>query len=97
MEPKYTLYAWCADDEGGLSICNFGEFTPKRDYHPESGWRAQPSVKIGDFTTASELAALLYKDCPEFYKDENHALVKATEWLQEYKEWEENPEDWYNY
>lgn len=96
MEHKYTLYVWCADNEGGYGICPYGEFTPYKGYHPESGWRARPSVKIGDFTTATELASLLYHDCPECYKDENQALKEATEWLQEYQDEEANPEDyWY--
>ena len=86
---KYTLYAWCADDEGGYAICNCGEFTPNRNYHPESGWRAKPSVKIGDFDTVRELAELLYNDSPAYWDSVDYAMIEATEMMQRRKAWEE--------
>ena len=91
---KYTLYAWCADNEGGIAICNFGEFSPNRDYYPESGWRAQPSTKIGDFSTVSELADLLYKDNNGWYANKSEALKDATEMMERYNELEAE-EDWW--
>ena len=72
---KYTLYAWTADDEGGLAICLYDEFSIYRGYRPETGWRAQPSVKIGDFNTAEELANLA-----EITTD------KAQEWIDDFIE-----------
>jgi hypothetical protein len=69
---KYTLYAWLADDEGGMNICKCEDFTPKKEYNPESGWRAMPSVKIGDFDTAEELAKLA-----------QISVKEAEEWMEE--------------
>jgi hypothetical protein len=71
--PKYTLYAWRSDDEGGLNICKCEDFTPSRGYNPESGWRARPSEKIGDFDTAEELAALA-----------EISVEEAAEWLADF-------------
>jgi hypothetical protein len=87
---KYTLYVWIADDEGGYAICRAEEFSPKRNFYPESGWRAKPSVKIGDFSTVSELADLLYADLPEVYQRKEDAIIEATEMMRHYKEWEED-------
>ena len=71
-EYKYTLYAWRSDDEGDFGICKCGDFTPNLNYHPESGWRARPSVKIGDFNTAEELAELA-----------EISIEEANEWFAE--------------
>lgn len=60
----YTLFAWFADDEGGYSICRSEDFSPNLNYYPESGWRARPSVKIGDFNTFEELVQLILLDSP---------------------------------
>lgn len=89
---EYTLYAWRSDNEGGIAICKSSEFTPNRNYYPESGWRAKPSIKIGDFSTVSELADLLYKDNDCWYINEDEALEDATEMMKRYLESEE---DWY--
>lgn len=73
---KYTLYAWCTDDEGGLCICRAEKFEPKKVY-TEFGFYTKQ--KIGDFDTAEELAELAETN-----------LEEATEWLNEIKEQEEN-------
>lgn len=79
---KYTLYAWIADDESGVDICFSEEFSPSLGYRPESGWRARPSKKIGEFDTVSELADLLIADAPLYYKDDkNLAINEAAEML----------------
>lgn len=80
---KYTLYEWIADDEGGYGICLASEFTPNRGYHPESGWRAKPSVKLGDFNTVSELADLLFANDPDWFADKPGAFIEATNMLRE--------------
>ena len=61
-EKRYTLYAWRTDDEGGYSVCKREEFSPQRNYHPESGPWAHPSQKVGDFNTLEELTNLLATD-----------------------------------
>ena len=81
---KYTLYAGCSDDEGGYGICLASEFTPNCGYCPESGWRAKPSVKIGDFNTVSELADLLYVDDPNWFVDEPGAFMEAVSMMASY-------------
>ncbi len=58
----YTLYAWLADNEGGYSVCKTQEFTPERDYLPNTGWRARPSEKIAEFDTADELISILQNE-----------------------------------
>ena len=81
----YTLYAWRADDEGGWSICKRENFSPQRDYYPESGWRAQPSQRIGDFDTTEELADLIFAEVhdydAEYTKEE--ALQEARSWMED--------------
>lgn len=67
--PKYTLYAWCDDDEGGLSICRAEKFEQKKVYTQFGFYTKQ---KIGDFDTAEELAELA-----------EISLEEATEWLNE--------------
>lgn len=76
---KFTVYAWCADDEGGLGVCLTKKFSPKRSYYPESGWRAQPSEKIGEFDTVEELAEVLYADVNESYYTMQDALKDAKD------------------
>ena len=68
---KYTLYLWRTDDEGGYGMVESEKFSPSFDYHPETGWRAQPSVKIGEFNTVDELADLLMVKYPEYYTHES--------------------------
>lgn len=79
---EYTLYEWISDDESGYCICRFGEFNLNLNYNPESGWRAHPSNKIGDFTTVDELAKLILEDvsayCNDFYMSD---AVREAEWL----------------
>lgn len=59
---EYTFYWWQSDDEGGYAICRTEEFSPKRNFQPESGWRAHPSVKVGEFNTVEELGELIYEE-----------------------------------
>ena len=64
-EKKYATFYWFADDEGGTGICLASEWNPhsrKCGYYPETGWRAQPSILIGYFDTAEELAKLWADD-----------------------------------
>ena len=82
---KYTLYVWTSDDEGGYGICLASEFSPSIGYKPESGWRARPSVKVGDFNTVSELADLLFADDPDAFIDKSGAYIDAIDMM-----------DWYN-
>ena len=84
---KYTLYAWRTDDECGLDICFSSEFSSSTGYYPETGWRAEPSVKIGEFNTVSELADLLIADDPLYYKDKDKkfAIDDATEMFNWFK------------
>ena len=77
--PKYTLYAWCTDDEGGLCICRAEKFESKKVY-TEFGFYSK--VKIGDFDTAEELAELA-----------EIGLEEAAEWLDEVKAQEDNDDD----
>jgi hypothetical protein len=83
---KFTVYAWIADDEGGLGVCLSEEFTSSVGYHPESGWRAKPSEKIGESDTMEELAEIISADDPMcdamqetkwFY--DNCSLLKGAE------------------
>ena len=74
---NYTLFAWCADNEGGYSICLSEKFSAKTAYDPGSGWRARPSVKIGEFDTIEELTSLIYTDDPEWFADLDEAMKEA--------------------
>ena len=70
---KYAVYDWMADDEGGTDICLAEEWTPMRDYYPESGWRAKPSTLVGYVDTVDELAHMLWKrdnDLADAYEEE---------------------------
>lgn len=86
----YTAYHWRSDDEGGIGICKYGEWTPSKGYYPESGPWARPSVKIGDFNTATELANLLMADNPEWWTYET-AMQEAKELI----EWYKDEDCWY--
>lgn len=70
--PKYTVYAYRIDDEGGMSICRAEDFEPKKAC-TEFGFYQRE--KVGDFDTAEELAALVEIN-----------LADAIEWLEEVKE-----------
>jgi hypothetical protein len=59
---EFTFYWWQSDDEGGYAICRTEEFSPKRNFQPESGWRARPSVKVGEFNTVEELGEIIYNE-----------------------------------
>ena len=74
---KYTLYLWRTDDEAGYDMVESERFSPSYDYRPETGWRAKPSVKIGEFNTIEELAELLMKEDPEYLTSEL-AMKDAT-------------------
>ena len=67
---KFVLFAWCADDEGGYGTCLAEKFSSNTGYNPKSGWRAKPSIKIGEFVTVEELANLIHNDSPEYYTAE---------------------------
>lgn len=84
---KFTLYAWRADDEGGIGICDSANFTPSIGYHPETGCWARPSVKISEFDTAQELAQLLHECDPDLYLSANDALDEAYLMIQEKEEY----------
>ena len=73
----YTLFTWFADDEGGYSICRSEDFSPNLNYYPASGWRARPSVKIGDFTTIEELTNLLFAHDQEWFETIEMAELEA--------------------
>lgn len=72
---KFTLYYFKADDEGGYGVCKSKDFTPMRGYRPQTGWRAEKSVKIADFDTIEELATIFQAD----EKEENDAYLKEAQ------------------
>ena len=78
---KYTLYVWQSDNEGGYAICKTESFSQMLGYDPDSGWRAKPSITIGEFNTIDEGAHLLYRDGPGFYKNLNSARNDIIEML----------------
>lgn len=86
----YALYSWRADDEGGISMCFASDWSPRKDYYPRSGWRARPSVLIGEFDTIHELAELLmvhdnnWKERVTFDKWLEEAQELIDEFLEEY-------------
>ena len=80
MSYQYTLYEWFSDDEGGFGVCSCGDFNPNLGYHPESGRRAKPSVKIGDFSSVDELVDLLLHDAPECFNGRSEAAHEAR-WI----------------
>ena len=65
----WTLYSWRSDNEGGIGVCRSSEFTPMTGYQPETGWRAEPSEKIGDFSNIDELIQVLLSSDPIYTKD----------------------------
>ena len=67
---KYTLFAWRSDNEGGIGVCPSEKFSPMTAYQPETGWRAEPSQKIGDFSNVDELIDVLLSSDPDFYTEE---------------------------
>ena len=71
---KFTLYCFKADDEGGYGVCKAEDFTPMLDYRPQTGWRAEKSIKIADFDTVAELATILQAD----ERIENDAYLKEA-------------------
>jgi hypothetical protein len=77
-EKLYTLYAWIADDEGGYGVCKREEFSPNLDYRPQSGWRASPSQRVGDFNTLEELTDLILKSEPMYSKE---LAAEDAKWL----------------
>lgn len=85
MEKTYALYSWCADDEGGYGVCLSEKFTPNLNYNPQSGWRARPSVLVGNFNTVEELADLLIADWPEYYDTKEFAIAEAQNMMKERK------------
>ena len=78
---KYTLYVYRYDDEAGYGVVESERFSPSFDYWPESGSRAEPSVKIGEFDTVKELAELLIEREPEHYTAET-AREEAVDLLE---------------
>lgn len=82
----YILYAWMADNEGGYAVCKSDEFTPERDYKPETGWMAKPSEKIAEFDTDSELISILEKEYKELGWDFSYheCVTDAHDLMREY-------------
>lgn len=74
---KFTVYSWRTDDEGDIDVCLTEKFSPSLKYDPYSGWRARPSIKIGEFDTVDELADVLFADSPEFFETKENALTEA--------------------
>ena len=74
---KYTAFFWSDDDEGGYGMCPNGEFNPNMGYDPNSGWRAQPSDAIGEFSKVDEFARLIFNDCPCFFDTMDNAVEYA--------------------
>lgn len=74
---KYTLFAWRSDNEGGIGVYPSDKFTPMVAYQPETGWRAEPSQKIGEFSNINELINVLLSSDPIYTKDmaEKDALM----------------------
>ena len=66
---KYTLYAWRSDNEGGIGVCLSDKFTPMTGYQPETGWRAEPSEKIGEFSNIDELIEVLLNSDPIYTQE----------------------------
>lgn len=86
---EYTLFYWQSDDEGGYGICPKEEFTPKKCFNPDSGWRARPSERIGDFSTNEELAELFLPDYTPYMGEEEakkEALAEAEYIMEQYLE-----------
>lgn len=84
----YTLYAWMADNEGGYAVCKTEEFTPERDYFPQTGWRASLSEKIAEFDTDDELASILeqeYKKLGAINITYRECLTDAHDYMREYQ------------
>ena len=74
MAKQFTYYWWQSDDEGGYLICRTEEFSPQRNFQPESGWRACPSIKVGEFDTVEELGEIIYKENEgQFSREECYA------------------------
>lgn len=78
---KYTLYAWFADDEGGTAVCLTKDFTPMRNYNPESGCHAMPSEKLGEFNTLDELSQLLFDTSDGYYISVDEARKEDGEYF----------------
>ena len=85
---KYVVYDWRADDEGGTGIYLANEWSTMVGYCPESGWRARPSVKIGEFDTVEELAKILSdrNEHPLHRYEFSEWLRVAQEMFDDYKE-----------
>ena len=75
---EYTLYWYQTDDGGGYGICHYNEFN---QYNGDNS-----VMKIGDFTTTSELADLLYDDDPSWCIDEPGAYMLAMDIMRSYRE-----------
>lgn len=54
----YALYRFHADDESGIRVCKYSEFTPDIGYRRYSGPNARPSKLIGGFNTPEEAEKL---------------------------------------
>lgn len=70
---NYIAFAWSTEDEGGVGIrINDGKNLKSRRVED-----------IGEFDTAEELAAILIKDDPYYY-DEDNAIVDAQKLIKDY-------------
>lgn len=75
--PKYTLYVWSTNDEGGYAVCHVDEFASKHNGNLQI-------EHLGNFNTTNELAKMLYADDPDWFADEGLALYYATEMMEEF-------------
>lgn len=66
---KYTLFSWRSDNEGGIGVYPADKFTPMIGYQPNTGWRAEPSQKIGDFSNTDELIEVLLASDPIYTRE----------------------------
>lgn len=82
---EFTFYYWQSDDEGGYLICRTEEFSPKRNFQPDTGWRAIPSQKVGEFNTVEELAEIIFDEMGSDLTMEE-CLEEAKMYFQWYQE-----------
>ncbi len=89
MSKQYTFYYWESDESAGYRVCLTEEFSPQKDYRPETGWGARPSIKVGEFNTLEELADIIFE---EFKSDTGEGMTEEDCWedaevfFSEYKE-----------
>ena len=71
---KYKLYRWRNDcAEVGLSICLTRQYPPKGNHE----WGATEFTELGTFSNTTELAELLRKEDPNYFKANALACAEA--------------------